>query len=351
MGRQTDVHRNLYDDIEFADFDPPEEIRIDGETAKEIFPIHREPQIDTMDEPVIFSCAYPGWQGDSDHYPAVPDNPEETSQELIDSVEAGAAAVHVHPRDENGIARLSQHADLLADTLDPVFEACGEVVTFSHGWQAGAPGNIHMDYVTDAKEFLEKGDGNKYIQAALIIPPGYGSGSGVHSMDSIREGVRFYLENDIKPLFQLYDTHVVYELKRHLWEEGELDDADGPHLMAVNAGKHHSHAVHEDPWSRQLVTASMKTVEETIDDACLGVYPGGRNWLPILVHGLLMGATFFRVGIEETYWMYPHKDEVIQKNSDVIEKAVTIAEALGREVITDPDEARDYLGIEYTSPR
>jgi hypothetical protein len=31
--------------------------------------------------------------------------------------------------------------------------------------------------------------------------------------------------------------------------------------------------------------------------------------------------------------------------------AVDIAESLGREVVTDPDRARDILGMKYMSPR
>jgi uncharacterized protein (DUF849 family) len=86
-------------------------------------------------------------------------------------------------------------------------------------------------------------------------------------------------------------------------------------------------------------------------DHIIGCYPGGRNWLAIYVMGLLSGANLFRIGIEDKYWKYPHKDDIISSNTEVIEMAVQIAEDLGREVITDGDEAREILGMKYTSPR
>lgn len=351
MADKSDVHRNLYADLDFSDFNPTEDMP--PGFAKKFFPVHREPPLETMDSPVIIETACPGWQPSGEHYPAVPEGPEEASQELIDSVNAGAAAIHVHPRDEEGLPLIygDKAEDLLVDIMDPVFEECGEVLTLQHTWSGGTTDNYHIDYVTIANELLERGEGNKYCQGGLILPPGQGGGIGYHSMDSVIEAIRFFREHDITPIYQLYDTHVVYDIKRHLYETGEIESGDAPHIMNINAGKHHSHAVHKDPWSFLQLIAAKYTVEETMPNSIVNIYPGGRNWLPVYVFGLLLGGTVFRIGVEDAYWKYPHKDEKIQKNSDVVRLAVDIAEQLGRRVITDPDEAREYLGIEYTSPR
>jgi uncharacterized protein (DUF849 family) len=89
-------------------------------------------------------------------------------------------------------------------------------------------------------------------------------------------------------------------------------------------------------------------VQSTEPESIVGVYPGGRNWLPILTLGLLLGAQLVRVGIEDCYWVYPHRNEIIRKNSDVVEMAVQIATLLGRRVVRDADEARSILGIVRT---
>jgi uncharacterized protein (DUF849 family) len=145
----------------------------------------------------------------------------------------------------------------------------------------------------------------------------------------------------------LYDSHVIYDLKHQMYDQGELGES--PYILNVNVGKHHSHSNLTDPWSYLQIISAMGNVRNTIEDSIIGVYSGGRNWLPTYVMGLLNGGNLFRVGIEDTYWKYPHKDEVIQKNSEIVELAVDIAESLGREVITDPAEAREFLDMKYTS--
>jgi len=339
---EVPLHRNLYDDLSFDELDASGTFT--EEAAKQFFPVHEEERIETMDSPLVIECAYPGWQPGGDHYPAVPESRGEQVQELVDSVEAGAAAVHVHPRDEEGRPQWNDN-DLLVDVLDPVFEECGDVVTFSQGWSTGP----HADYVTGVHDLLDRGDGNKYCQGGVILPPGlFGAGS-LHSMSTIKEAVRYYEDNGVKPLFQLYDTHVLRDIKHHLVEDDELENE--PYVMSLRMGAHHSTTTNNDPWSHFKVISEIYNVRQTIEDSVVGLYPGGRNWLPTLMMGLIAGANVVRVGIEDAYWMYPHKDELIEKNSEVVETAVDIAETLGREVITDPDRAREFLGMEYTSPR
>jgi uncharacterized protein (DUF849 family) len=64
---------------------------------------------------------------------------------------------------------------------------------------------------------------------------------------------------------------------------------------------------------------------------------------------IMAGVDVVRVGIEDCYWLYPHKDEIIKKNSDVVKMTVDIATILGRRVVTDANEARKILGIKLTS--
>jgi uncharacterized protein (DUF849 family) len=65
--------------------------------------------------------------------------------------------------------------------------------------------------------------------------------------------------------------------------------------------------------------------------------------------GIMAGVDVIRVGIEDCYWLYPHKDEIIKKNSDVVKMTVDMATILGRRVVTDANEARKILGIKLTS--
>jgi 3-keto-5-aminohexanoate cleavage enzyme len=55
-----------------------------------------------------------------------------------------------------------------------------------------------------------------------------------------------------------------------------------------------------------------------------------------------------RVGIEDQFWAFPHKDEVIKSPWESVEKIVHIAQALGRDIAT-PAEAREIMGITLTN--
>jgi 3-keto-5-aminohexanoate cleavage enzyme len=308
------------------------------------FPIHLEKKISTLDRPLIIESACPGWQPGGDHYPAVPISIENQVQETIDSIRAGAVVVHMHPRDpKSGNAQADPK--LLAHILGQVFDEVGDFVTLSHTWAA----KEEVDYICETEELLELGNGNKYCQGSVVLKTGHVSATGTfHPKQNVIDGVKWLEEHDIKPIFQLYDTYVLKDFMNKILDPGIAKKR--PFVFNLHLGKHHSHTIHKDPWSFLQLLTNYNMVRDTVgDDTIVGVYPGGRNWLPVLVFGLLLGTPLVRVGIEDCYWMYPHKDEIIKKNSDTVTLVREIAERLGRRVVTDPNEAREILGLTLTS--
>ena len=309
------------------------------------FPVDKEEKILTMDRPVIIESACPGWQVGGNRFPAVPVSLDHQIRETVNSIRAGAVAVHMHPRDP-ATGNAQANPKLLAKILGAVFEEVGDFVTLSHTWAA----HQLVDYVVETAELLELGQGNRYCQGSVVLRAGHLSATGTfHPAENVKAGVKYLEDNDIKPIFQLYDTYVMWDFKHKLLDEGIARMK--PYIFNLHMGKHHSHTIHKDPWSYLQLIANYNMVLDTAPGSIVGVYPGGRNWLPILVMGLLMGTPLVRVGIEDCYWIYPHRDEVIKKNSDMVTLVRDIAERLGRRVVTDPDEARQILGLKLTSPR
>lgn len=306
------------------------------------FPVEKEERIPTMDKPLIIESACPGWQIGGERFPAVPCTIEEQVKEIVDSIKAGAVAIHVHPRDpKTCIAQISPL--LLKQVLDPVFDEV-DCLTLNHTWAPKA----EVDYISETEKLLDLGKGNKYCQGSVVLPINHTSVTGTHHpIKSVAEGVQWLEKNHVKPLYQLYDSFAHFGFKQHIFDHGI--STWKPYVLNLNLGKHTSHAVHKDPWSYLNLIANFGMVKDTIPDSIIGIYPGGRNWLPILTLGLLMGAQIFRVGIEDCYWVYPHKDEIIRKNSDMVKLTVDIANLLGRRVITDANEAREILGMRMTS--
>jgi uncharacterized protein (DUF849 family) len=62
---------------------------------------------------------------------------------------------------------------------------------------------------------------------------------------------------------------------------------------------------------------------------------------------LLGGIELIRVGIEDQFYLYPHRDDISRRAADTTEIVVKLAKALGREIAT-PDDVRKRVGIERT---
>ena len=121
-----------------------------------------------------------------------------------------------------------------------------------------------------------------------------------------------------------------------------------PYWIAIQEGKHSDDRIFGDPWSYLEVIASIGLVRDALgEDAFIGIHPAGRNWLVAAATALLCGAELVRVGIEDQFYLYPHRDDISHKASDSTELIVRLIRALGREVAT-VDEARERTGVKLT---
>ena len=78
-------------------------------------------------------------------------------------------------------------------------------------------------------------------------------------------------------------------------------------------------------------------------DSIIVVCAAGRASSYVAVMAMLLGL-HVRVGMEDTIWEYPHKDELITSNAANFLRYKTIAELLGREV-ADGNEYRELIGL------
>ena len=325
-------------------------------------PIELEERIDTLDKPIVIECASPGWQPDEwppedaysgelppnysgageTRYSAVPCSVSEQAEEIIKASEAGCAASHIHPRDPEDCLG-TDDIELLGDIYERIFEET-DVVSVQHAWQITDDNSA--DLVELAKRHLEAAGGsNRYIQAAVVLWPTFDSYPKNYT-EKVKEGVEFYREHDIKPIHKVRSSYNTRRLYRDLKANDLLDE--DPLCVFHDMGHPFGWPLDQDPWMPvQMITNLEQTKQRLPDDTVIGVCSGGRNWLPITMEAILRGVDYVRIGIEDFYWMYPHRDEVIQENMDVVKKIVDFCELIGREVAT-PDQARDILGIELS---
>ena len=322
----------------------------------------QEPKIPTMGRKLIIEASSPG------HYPGLlwervgiknipPTSMEEQVAEIIACVKAGAAAIHTHPRDPSAPRRFqarvgkARAARVLAEILDGVYQKV-DVVPLNHAWH---PKNwedlADADFITPTKELLDLGKGNKYIQGNIVptwVNPRSRRGllSSWFSVDAIKEGIPYLEKNNVKPLIALHVDHFMW-FKENILDAGILRTR--PHFN-IQEGKHGVNRSFADPASHLNLIATIEAVRKSVPDCTIGIHAGGRNWLPMTVLAIMLGVDLVRVGIEDQFWAYPHKNEFIKRPVESVERVAAIAKSLGRDIAT-PDQAREILGIKLTKKR
>lgn len=332
---------------------------VENEMRELVDQVLGEPEIPTMGKKLIVEASTPG------HYPGLlwehfgiknmpPWSIEEQASSIIECAKAGAAAIHTHTRDPSApynydvsMAK-SMSPELAAKVLDKVYQAV-DIVPLGHAWY---PKNwedlAEADFITPTQELLDIGKGNKYIQGNIIptwINPRSRRGllSSWFTANSLREGIRYLEENNVKPLIGLHMHHFTW-FKSNVMDSGVMKTR--PHFN-IAEGKHGVSTSFADPMSYLNLISDIEMVRKVVPDCTVGIHIGGRNWLPMTVLGIMLGVDLVRVGIEDQFWAYPHKDEFVKKPLESVEKVVHIARALGRDIAT-PDETRKILAIRVT---
>ncbi len=326
---------------------------------EEDFPVLYEPKIPTMDKKLVIEAAIPGWlpttwweERGIEGLP--PTTIEGQAEAIIECVKAGATVIHTHPRDPNpglpmfGAAGIRRHAELLSEIMDLCFKEV-DFITAHHSWTMDLSKSRDVDYISMTQEYLnvgeEKGIGNRDVQAALIMTEAAFTDKCVMSTDAAQIGVEFMESNGVKPMFSMQSfsfpkfRRVLFDNDFARWR---------PYWVAIQMGKHNDDQVFSDPWSYIQTINNISMFREALpDDTFLGLHAAGRNWLPVAVIGILYGIELIRVGLEDQFWLYPHRDDISQRASDTVRMVADIARSLGRDIAT-VDEARRRIGIELT---
>jgi 3-keto-5-aminohexanoate cleavage enzyme len=322
-----------------------------------------QPKTTGMAKKVAIEAAIPGWQPigwyeERGVTNLPPISFEDQANAIVECVKAGASVIHTHPRDpDTGMTAFmepvgspkSRHAQCLMEIMDRAHDKV-DFVCAHHTWWGNPNKGSQADFITQTKCLLEagkaKGIGNWYVQSALIMTEGnFEVGHATFDVESIQEGVKWMEANGIKPMVEI-ESYAIPRVKQHLIETGLLRE---PFWAVIQEGKHSDdRAFAGDPWTQLEVITSLGLAKQALgENTFLGIAPAGRNWLTMATMALLGGIELIRVGIEDQFYLYPHRDDISQRASDTTEILVKLARALGREIAT-PQDVRDRVGIELT---
>jgi 3-keto-5-aminohexanoate cleavage enzyme len=301
----------------------------------------------TMDKKLTITVCPVGGTITRHQNPYQPYTAREIADQTIAAYQEGASVAHLHTRNEDG--SMGAPREVLKNCIDMILEKCPDMIIQPSSCESYVPGAANYSYES-VKPLVDLFQGQKYMESTIFTPVSYAAESigGRVELNLATEAntvktVRYLQEHKIKPEFMNHNWEGIHNVREWLIKPGILER---PYLMSMGPGMHNAADTYPDPWGHMYVLGMMHMMPE---GSFITISAGGRNWLPLSVFAMLMGVDGVRVGMEDQIWMYPHRDDLIQRSADAARKIATLARELGREVTT-PAEARALMGIRAASP-
>lgn len=255
--------------------------------------------------------------------PHVPITPDELAADVINVAKAGAAIVHIHVRDKDGVNSMDTETfkevcdkamnGLAKEGLDIVFNLTTSGSKFSDELRLGQlavckpemcsydPGTINWAYKSvflNTPEFLEK--------------------LGMLSQ-----------ELEIKPEVEIFDAGMMGAVDYYVKHGFLKEPVHYQYVLGVPGG------MNGDALSLGYLLPKMRP------GSTWSITGIGRVSLPCLMIGLAEGADGVRVGVEDNVFL---EKGVHGTNAQLVEQAVRLGEAANRSIAT-AQEAREILGL------
>jgi 3-keto-5-aminohexanoate cleavage enzyme len=269
---------------------------------------------------------------------ANPNQPLTTDDLLVAaraSLEAGATTVHVHVRDDRGYNVLDP--DRFSAVIDPL--------------RAEHPGLVADGCLVCALDGEWERMGDVLERRTLDVVPV--NTTAVYCGDSLFakpahmmiEKARIVQEAGAKVQIAVYADGDVDNAARYLIRPGLLEK---PYYWIVLPALPGCSPMHNP---RQMIEGLTRIVHSIYDldaDSVIIVCAAGRASVYLTALALIMGL-HVRVGMEDTVWIWPHRDDLITSNAEQVRAAVALAGLLGRRVATS-EEYRELIGLPQAAP-
>lgn len=270
-------------------------------------------------EKLIITAAICGAEVTKEQNPAVPYTVEEIVREAKSAVDAGAAIVHLHVREDDGTP--TQSKARFKECIDAIYKVCPDVILIPS--TGGAVGMTAEERLQPTELFPE--------MATLDCGTcNFGDEVFENTMPMMRDFGKRMLENNIKPEYECF-------------EMGHLDTV----LAMAKKGQ-----VPGAPMQFNFVLGVPGCTPATVSNLCwlVNAIPAGSTWtatgigrhaFTLAAPAIAMGGNV-RVGFEDN--LYLERGVLAKSNGELVAKVVRIAKELGRPIATSA-EAREILGL------
>ena len=292
-----------------------------------------------MARKIIITVAQTGAFHGKESNPNIPLTPQEIADSAYDCYNAGAAIVHIHARDKEG---LSTNDPAVYNEIGSRIRAkCNLVTQYST-----APANRAGTVAEDGMKLLYDKDLVKPDMCSLdcsLISTSWAGRTFVYEWfrDFLLKYAKMMKDMGIKPELECFDPTSVEDVFNILQPAGVLDD---PVSLSFVMGM--------DRISQGAISFSEENLDfmirklpknQFVNFSTISI--GAKNHVPGMAMTVLKGGGA-RVGMEDNIYYGP--GELLKSNAQMVERAVRIIHELGFEVAT-PDEARDILKIPHLS--
>lgn len=282
---------------------------------------------------IIISAALTGAATNRSHCEHIPYTPIEIAEEAKRAVNAGASIVHIHAREDDGTP--SWRTEVFESIQQEVRQRCPNVII---NYSTGAIGLSveerikHLPATKPEMAAFNMGSMN-YAIFSKKHKQFFWNGVFENSFDTMMDVVKSMNENGICPEMECFDTgHIRNAVP--LREMGLIpDNACYSLVMGVLGGI---------PATPENLIHQIKQV------------PEGAFWQSIVISrkqwrlnalAAMMGGNI-RVGLEDNFYL--PNNEMATSNGALVDKAVELAEMMGRQVASI-EETRALLGINRIS--
>jgi 3-keto-5-aminohexanoate cleavage enzyme len=287
-------------------------------------------------EKLIVSVAITGSFVRRDRNPNQPYTPDEIRRSAREVLIAGASTVHIHVRDEMGYFKLSH--DLFQQVVDPLKDEFSDLAVDGCLVSALEGDWNEMQKVLDAG-LLDASPVNPtatYLGDSLLAKP----------IPVLLEKTRLIQESGGIPQIAVYTDGDVSNADRYLLRSGLIRSGA---IWLVMAGLPGCSIMNN---SRQMTEGLLRMTNAILDcdpRAIVMVCACGRASMALATLAVSMGF-HIRVGMEDTYYIWPHRNDIIQSNLQVFQLAKNLSEVIGRPIATRA-EYRTMVGMPAAQQR
>jgi 3-keto-5-aminohexanoate cleavage enzyme len=264
--------------------------------------------------------------------PNVPIAPEDIIRSAEECIEAGARIIHLHVRDGKGYNALD--TDLFRRVIEPL---------------RGRHPDIAIDGCLVAVSDGESREMEVMLKAGLLdaVPINtcailIGDNMFLKSPHAIIKKAQLALEAGVTPQIAVYNDADIDNARRFLIDTGLLDP---PFFWIILPALPGCGPMYSPESMISGLTRYVGLIREISQESIISVCAAGRASTYLTTLATMMGLNI-RVGMEDTVYKWPHKDDRLTSNAEHFKLALTIAQSLGRDLMT----AQEYLSLIGATP-